>query len=122
VLVGSPIGSSRNGTGLRGSLLIPGRKRFWAEGMLGLVGDPADRQQAGGDCRRRRRSAGGPSLAVIACTAALHAAHQHRLIHPLLTGLRGVRALVPGYVPRAAACRHTHIFGRQLSGKTGLTR
>ena len=34
------------------------------------------------------------------------AAHQDRLIHPLLTGLRRIRPPVPGYMHRPATCHH----------------
>ena len=62
-------------------------------------------------CVRQRRQVGQrlvPDLAAVA----VGPAHQHRLIHPLLAGLRHIRALVPGYVHRAAAYCHTTILAR----------
>ena len=75
---------------------LPGRHQPLAlQGRLDRI-DRLGRQ------RRQVRQRLMPDLAAVA----VGAAHQHRLIHPLLAGLRRIRPPVPGYMHRAAACRH----------------
>ena len=73
-----------------------------------------DRPDRLGRQRRQVRQRLMPDLAALA----VGPAHQHRLIHPPLPGLRHIGALVPGYVHRAAACCHTTI----LAGNPGKDR
>ena len=47
------------------------------------------------------------------------AAHQDRLIHSLLSGLRRIRPPVPGYMHRSAACRHNPDHSVKASARHG---
>ena len=90
---------------------LPGRHQ-----PLALQGG-LDRRDRPGRQRRQVRQRLVPDLAALP----VGPAHQHRLIHPLLTGLRHISALVPGYVHRTAAYRHIPILSGTYPGKTGPT-
>ncbi len=68
--------------------------------------------------RRKVRQRLMPHLAAVP----VGAAHQHRLIHPPLAGLRHIGAPVPGYVHRAATCRHTTILDGTYQERPETTR
>ena len=85
---------------------LPGRHQ-----PLAFQGGLDHRDRLGRE-RRQVRQRLMPDLAALA----VGPAHQHRLIHPLFAGLRRIAALVPGYVHRAAACRHTLILAGNCQG------
>ena len=78
------------------------------------------RLDRGGRLDRQRGQVGQRLMADLAAVA-VGAADQDRLIDPLLAGLRHVGALVPGYVHRAASCRHTWIIAGQWSREAAAT-
>ena len=90
---------------------MPGRHQPLAlQGSLDRI-DRLPRQ------RRQVRQRLMPDLAAIA----VGTADQHRLIHPLLTGLRHVRPPVPGYVHRTATCHHNPDRSTQDPPRAGST-
>ena len=91
---------------------LPGRDQ-----PLALQGG-LDRGHCVGRKRRQVRERLVPDLGAVP----VGAPHQDRLIHSLLSGLRGIRPPVPGYMHRPATCRHNHHHNVKPSADTGATR